>query len=189
MRRAEPVEVRTVLPPQVQQVLEARGGDERRAYALALEERVRRHRRPVREPLHLPGTDGRRRCEHRLLLPTRGRHLRGQELPAVEQHRVGEGATDVHAQDRHGRNVSEQPTAARCHHPQVAGEGQVDLHGGGVVAWREWGDRGNPPVVFLHGTPGSRLFIPDRALDSRVITFDRPATGCRRRSAFRPCPP
>jgi pimeloyl-ACP methyl ester carboxylesterase len=59
----------------------------------------------------------------------------------------------------------------------VAREGQVDLRGGGVVAWREWGDRGNPPVVFLHGTPGSRLFIPDPTLDRRVITFDRPGYG------------
>jgi pimeloyl-ACP methyl ester carboxylesterase len=58
----------------------------------------------------------------------------------------------------------------------VAREGQADLGGGGTVAWREWGDRGNPPVVFLHGTPGSRLFIPDPTL-YRVITFDRPGYG------------
>jgi pimeloyl-ACP methyl ester carboxylesterase len=72
--------------------------------------------------------------------------------------------------------VSEQPTAARCHHPQVAREGQVDLRGG-VVAWREWATAATPPVVFLHGTPGSRLFIPDPTLDHRVITFDRPGYG------------
>jgi pimeloyl-ACP methyl ester carboxylesterase len=59
----------------------------------------------------------------------------------------------------------------------VAREGPVDLRGGGVVAWREWGDRGNPPIVFLHGTPGSRLLIPDPTLDHRVITFDRPGYG------------
>ena len=50
---AEPVEMRAVLAAQVQQVLEAGGRDERRARALALEQRVRRDRRPVREPLDL----------------------------------------------------------------------------------------------------------------------------------------
>jgi pimeloyl-ACP methyl ester carboxylesterase len=60
-------------------------------------------------------------------------------------------------------------------------EGRVDLPGGGLVAWREWGDSAGDPVVFLHGTPGSRLFFPDPALRCasgvRVVTFDRPGYG------------
>ena len=51
MRGAEPVEVRAVLAPQVEHVLEALGRDERRPRAAPLEQRVRRDRRPVREPL------------------------------------------------------------------------------------------------------------------------------------------
>lgn len=60
-------------------------------------------------------------------------------------------------------------------------EGWAELSGGGLVAWREWGGFVGHPVVFLHGTPGSRLFFPDPALRSalgvRVITFDRPGYG------------
>jgi pimeloyl-ACP methyl ester carboxylesterase len=60
-------------------------------------------------------------------------------------------------------------------------EGEVDLPGGGSVAFREWGDPEGRPVVFLHGTPGSRLFFPDPALrfapGVRVLTFDRPGYG------------
>ena len=61
------------------------------------------------------------------------------------------------------------------------GEGHVDLPGGGSVAWCEWGDAGGAPVVLLHGTPGSRLFVADPASNSssglRVVTFDRPGYG------------
>jgi pimeloyl-ACP methyl ester carboxylesterase len=44
----------------------------------------------------------------------------------------------------------------------------------GVVAWREWGDT-DEPVLFLNGTPGSRLFSP--APDPRLVTVDRPGYG------------
>jgi hypothetical protein len=37
----------------------------------------------------------------RLLLPSRRRHLRRPQLGAVEQHRIGESAAHVHAQNRH----------------------------------------------------------------------------------------
>jgi pimeloyl-ACP methyl ester carboxylesterase len=60
-------------------------------------------------------------------------------------------------------------------------ERQVDLPGGGSVAVREWGDPAGRPVVFLHGTPGSRLFSPDPplrfAVGVRLLTFDRPGYG------------
>ena len=60
-------------------------------------------------------------------------------------------------------------------------EGHVELPGGRLVAWREWGDSSGRPVVLVHGTPGSRLFFPDPTLRSasvaRVVTFDRPGYG------------
>ena len=101
MLGAEPVEVRAVLPAQVQQVLEAGGRDEGRPRALALEERVRRDGRAVREPLDRPRADRARGREHRLLLPRRGRHLRRPHPPVVDEHGVREGAADVDAEDRH----------------------------------------------------------------------------------------
>jgi pimeloyl-ACP methyl ester carboxylesterase len=67
----------------------------------------------------------------------------------------------------------------------VPREGLVRFSGGGVVAWRECGDSAGPPVVFLHGTPGSRLFVPDPIADARVVSFDRPGYG---RSAPLPVP-
>jgi pimeloyl-ACP methyl ester carboxylesterase len=63
----------------------------------------------------------------------------------------------------------------------MARDGQSDLPGGGLVAWREWGDASGDPVVFLHGTPGSRLFVPDPGLrfasSVRLFTLDRPGYG------------
>ncbi len=106
VRRAEPVELRAVLPPQVEQVLEAGGRDEGRSRALALEQRVRRDRRAVREALDLGRTDGRRRGQHRLLLPRRRRHLCRPQLAVGEQHRVGEGPAHVDTQDGHGETFS-----------------------------------------------------------------------------------
>jgi len=63
----------------------------------------------------------------------------------------------------------------------VLSEGQVNLPDGGSVAWCEWGDPQGPPVVLLHGTPGSRFFLADPTSSSppglRVLTFDRPGYG------------
>lgn len=60
-------------------------------------------------------------------------------------------------------------------------EGQVELPGGATVGWCDRGEPAGRPVVFLHGTPGSRLFFPDpalrRASGARVLTFDRPGYG------------
>jgi pimeloyl-ACP methyl ester carboxylesterase len=50
------------------------------------------------------------------------------------------------------------------------------LRDGGVAAWRVWGDFGGDPVLFLNGTPGSRLFSPTPD-DPRLITVDRPGYG------------
>ncbi len=47
------------------------------------------------------------------------------------------------------------------------------------LAWSEYGDPGGTPVVFLDGTPGSRLGRPpDEALAGiRLFTLDRPGYG------------
>src|SRR5436190_6225511 len=98
----EPVEVGTVLAPQMQEMIESVGRDERRARTLALEQRVRSDRRPVREPLDVDGTDLGRRGEHRLRLVPGGRDLGRPQLALVrEQDRVGERAPDVDAENRH----------------------------------------------------------------------------------------
>jgi hypothetical protein len=101
MRLAQAIQMRTHLPAQVQQVLEALVAEVRGARAAPLEQRVRRHRRPVREPLDILRADGAHRREDGLLLPRRRRHLRGPHAAAVEQHGVRERPADVDAEDRH----------------------------------------------------------------------------------------
>jgi hypothetical protein len=98
---AEPVEVRPVLAPQVQEVLEACRRDERRPRALPLQQRVGRDRRPVRESLELITADRGRCGQHRLFLALRGSHLGRPEIAVRDEHRVGEGAADIHAEDCH----------------------------------------------------------------------------------------
>ncbi len=105
MPGAEPVEVRAILAAEMEYVLEAVGRHERRPRAAPLQQRVRRDRRPVREPLELAGADRGRRGEHRLLLVAGRRHLRRPQLVAIEQDGVGEGAAHVDAQDGHGQNL------------------------------------------------------------------------------------
>ena len=53
------------------------------------------------------------------------------------------------------------------------------LPDGRNLAWAEYGDPDGTPVVFIDGTPGSRLAHPDdEALAGiRLITFDRPGYG------------
>ena len=104
---AEAVEMGARLPPQVQDVLEAGGGDEGRARALALEERVRGDRRPVREALERRpvAPTSAAAFDHRVLLRAGGRHLRRAELAVVEEHGVREGASDVDSEDRHAARL------------------------------------------------------------------------------------
>ena len=102
MMGAEPVEVSAILAAEVEQVLEPGGRDERRARALALEQRIRRNRRPVPERFDLVGPDLARRRENGILLPLRGRHLRRPHMPVLEQDRVGKRPPDIDAQDPHG---------------------------------------------------------------------------------------
>jgi pimeloyl-ACP methyl ester carboxylesterase len=70
-----------------------------------------------------------------------------------------------------------------------ARHGSVALPDGRHLAYCDWGRRGAPPVVLLHGAPGSRWFHPDPdatvAAGLRVVTFDRPGFGASTRRAGR----
>jgi pimeloyl-ACP methyl ester carboxylesterase len=49
-----------------------------------------------------------------------------------------------------------------------------------VLAYAEWGDPEGWPLVFLHGVPGSRLWLDEdvtRSYRVRLITVDRPGYG------------
>ena len=102
---AEPVEVGARLPAEVEQMREPGRPDERRFRALALEERIRRHRRSVRESLQLAGADGVRGREHRLLLARRGRDLGRRDPSVLDEDGVREGPADVDAENAHAMNA------------------------------------------------------------------------------------
>jgi pimeloyl-ACP methyl ester carboxylesterase len=55
----------------------------------------------------------------------------------------------------------------------------LELPGGRTLAYAEWGDPAGQPVLFLHRSPGSRLFDPgpDATAEVRLITVDRPGYG------------
>ena len=57
----------------------------------------------------------------------------------------------------------------------------VVLPDGRRLAYCEWGEADGEPVLFIAGSPGSRLWIPDpEATDAagvRLISFDRPGIG------------
>lgn len=58
---------------------------------------------------------------------------------------------------------------------------QVRLRDGRTLSYAEWGDPDGYPVLFFHGTPGSRVCVPDESATSaneiRLITVDRPGYG------------
>ena len=112
---ARSVEVRTRLPPQMEEVLEAGRRDECRSRAAPFEKRVRRDRRSVREAVDLGRSDRLGGREHGILLPRAGRHLRRGDLAVRNQHRVGEGAADVDSQGSHARIL--MPTGASLASP------------------------------------------------------------------------
>jgi len=65
----------------------------------------------------------------------------------------------------------------------------VTLNDGRRLAYCEWGHREGAPVVFINGSPGSRLWIPDQRVTEdrgvRLITFDRPGIGLSDPKAYR----
>ena len=59
---------------------------------------------------------------------------------------------------------------------------RVRLSDGRTLAYTEYGDPRGTPVMFFHGTPGSRLFHhPDGSiatnLGARLVAIDRPGFG------------
>src|SRR5437879_10336614 len=55
----------------------------------------------------------------------------------------------------------------------------VQLHGGAVLAFEEYGDATGVPVIFCHGWPSSRTMAqladePARELGIRMVSPDRP---------------
>jgi pimeloyl-ACP methyl ester carboxylesterase len=69
--------------------------------------------------------------------------------------------------------------ARPSHTPRL--DERVALKDGRQLAYAEWGPADGTPVVFFHGTPGSRLFCPDEpATDDagvRFVSFDRAGYG------------
>lgn len=57
----------------------------------------------------------------------------------------------------------------------------VALRDGRQLAYTEWGTTAGSPVLYFHGTPGSRLWCPDEKAtieaDVRLIIPDRPGIG------------
>ena len=121
MLGTESVEVGSVLPPEVQNMLEAVGRDEGGPSASPLEQGVRGDRRPVREAL-----DARRaRPPRPRRAPTppggaRSAPSPSRTRPVREQDGVGEGAAHVDAEDRHGVGVR-SPRASRARTRPPAG--------------------------------------------------------------------
>jgi pimeloyl-ACP methyl ester carboxylesterase len=62
---------------------------------------------------------------------------------------------------------------------KITGMAVLRLPDGRQLGWEEFGDPAGAPVVYLHGTPQTRLsHPPDEALPGiRLITFDRPGYG------------
>jgi pimeloyl-ACP methyl ester carboxylesterase len=59
-------------------------------------------------------------------------------------------------------------------------EGRLKLPDGRILAYAQYGDPEGRPVLFLHGVPGSRLWLDEdvtRSLKVRLVTVDRPGDG------------
>jgi hypothetical protein len=118
---AGPVEVGAVLAPQVEQVLEAGGGDECGARPAALEQSIGRDRRAVGEALDVACAERLDGREHRLLLAHRGRHLRRAHAALVDHDGVGECPADVDAEKGHAPDTSRgaRPPPRSCTAPRT----------------------------------------------------------------------
>ncbi len=60
-------------------------------------------------------------------------------------------------------------------------DGKLRLADGRTLAYAQWGEPRGVPVLLFHGTPGSRLFVPNLLVTAargvRLITIDRPGYG------------
>ncbi len=112
VRRAQAVQVGARLAAELDEVLEALGGDERGPRALALQQRVGGDGGPVGEGPDLVGARvralqrGGDRRQHALgLVARRGRRLGGDEPAARGHHRVGEGPAYVDPEQHLAANL------------------------------------------------------------------------------------
>jgi pimeloyl-ACP methyl ester carboxylesterase len=66
-------------------------------------------------------------------------------------------------------------------HREATTEMRIQLRDGRQLGMAEYGDPEGRPVLYFHGTPGSRLLHPDesltRALGARLIILERPGFG------------
>ena len=118
---AQPVEMSSRLPPQVEEMLEPGGRDERCLRALALQKRVGRDRRPVREALHVACADGSSGREHRLLLASRCRNLRRRDAAILDQNGVRERAADIDAENAHAAKADSYERTVSTRYPLELG--------------------------------------------------------------------
>ena len=92
-------------------------------------------------------------------------------LPVADRH------TGVDVGGNHVRHSYED--ARPSHLPRV--DRSMVLADGRRLQVAEWGPQDGSPVVFFHGSPGSRLLCPDLAATERAgvryISFDRPGYG------------
>jgi hypothetical protein len=105
IRLTEAIEVSPRLPSEMKKMLEAGRRDERGSRSLALEQRVRCDRRPVREAGDCFGADRPRRRDDRFLLLRACRNLRRDELAVREEDGVRERPADVDPEDAHGADL------------------------------------------------------------------------------------
>jgi hypothetical protein len=117
---AQAVQVGARLAAERDEVLEARGGDQRGARAGSFQQRVRGHGGAVRERLDLvrrrPGALQRRLHggEHALrLVFGRARRLRGHQAAVRGDHRVGERPADVDSEQHAAAEASAPPALTR----------------------------------------------------------------------------
>jgi 3-methyladenine DNA glycosylase/8-oxoguanine DNA glycosylase len=171
MSGAEPVEVSTVLPPQMEHVFEPSGRHESRLRSLALEQRIRRHGRAVREAVDLRRSQRKRGGENGLLLPRHGAHFRRPQLPVPDQDRVGKRSADVDAEHRHGATLG---PGAVDRLGEMAGSIEIPLRGPGgepVDLWR---------TIVSHGVAS----LPPAQVDeeARVMTITVPVATAKPRT-------
>ena len=138
LRRAEVVEAGPVLAPDVEEVGEPTGGDERGPRAALGQQRVGAHGHAVREDLDL-GRLGAGALERRLdrgedppgLVLGRRRRLRRVQRPPVEDHRVGEGPADVdpeeHPAKLQGRGGGKRWRRGKRETPALASRGLLPI--------------------------------------------------------------
>ena len=85
-----------------------------------------------------------------------------------------------------GQQAGDPGAAQILGHTRAVRDGRLTLRDGRTLAWREYGPGDGHPVVWFHGTPGSRNSrhadetVYDR-LQVRLIVFDRPGYGASSR--------